>query len=223
MPEGRHRRQLVVPHPEYVKFATHFGFKADFCEGAAPESKGVVENLCGYVQRDLLIPALFEPEWPDLAAANAAACAWCAEVNSQVHSEICAVPNERLASERQMLRPLPLGRPPLRAAETRTVDKRGSIRLGPRGIWCRKGWSASASKWWPMKSRWSSAMPVRRWSAMIRSVRVRWPSATWPIRMGDPHAAFVRERQPSSPSWASVQPRRPSCAQRPPRAAAAGA
>jgi transposase len=39
---------VVVPHPEYVQFATHFGFKADFCEGADPESKGVVENLCGY-------------------------------------------------------------------------------------------------------------------------------------------------------------------------------
>ena len=121
---------VVVPHPEYVQFATHFGFKIDFCEGADPESKGVVENLCGYVQRDLLIPALLEPDWPDLTTANAAARAWCAEVNSQLHSEICAVPNERLVSERQVLHPLPSQRPPLRAAETRTVDKRGSIRLG---------------------------------------------------------------------------------------------
>ncbi len=32
---------VVVPHPEYVAFATHFGFKADFCEGADPESKDV--------------------------------------------------------------------------------------------------------------------------------------------------------------------------------------
>lgn len=121
---------VVVPHPEYVQFAAHYGCKPDFCEGADPESKGVVENLCGYVQRDLLVPALLEPEWPDLTAANAAARAWCAEVNSQVHSEICAVPNERLVSERQVLRPLPSRRPPLRAGETRTVDKRGSIRLG---------------------------------------------------------------------------------------------
>jgi len=47
-----------------------------------------------------------------------------------VHSEICAVPAERLAIEREVLRPLPSGRPPLRAGETRTVDKRGSIRFG---------------------------------------------------------------------------------------------
>src|SRR5207244_4464067 len=35
---------VVVPHPEYVAFATRFGFKIDFCEAADPESKGMVEN-----------------------------------------------------------------------------------------------------------------------------------------------------------------------------------
>jgi transposase len=121
---------VVVPHPEYVQFATHYRCRPDFCEGADPESKGVVENLCGYAQTDLLIPALLEDERLDLAAANAAARAWCAEVNGQVHSEICAVPAERLVTEREVLRPLPSRRPPLRAGETRTVDKRGTIRFG---------------------------------------------------------------------------------------------
>ena len=120
---------VVVPHPEYVAFATRFGFKIDFCEAADPESKGMVENLCGYVQKDLLVPALLEPEWLTIEAGNVAARAWCAEVNSQVHSEIAAVPAERLVSEREVLRPLPSGRPPLRAAATRTVDKRGSVRF----------------------------------------------------------------------------------------------
>jgi len=121
---------VVVPHPEYVEFATHFGFKADFCEGGDPESKGIVENLCGYAQRDLLVPALLEPEWRDLDDANASARRWCAEVNGQVHSETCDVPAERLLSERDVLRPLPVGRPPLRVSDSRTVDKRGSIRFG---------------------------------------------------------------------------------------------
>ena len=97
---------VVVPHPEYVEFAMHFGFKADFCEGADPESKGIVENLCGYAQRDLLVPALLEPEWRDLDEANAAARRWCAEVNGQVHSETYAVRAERLgpAAVRRWLR-----------------------------------------------------------------------------------------------------------------------
>ncbi len=121
---------VVVPHPEYVQFATHYRCRPDFCEGADPESKGIVENLCGYAQRDLLVPALLEPEWSNLEAWNVAARAWCAEVNGQVHSEICAVPAERLVTEREVLRPLPSRRPPLRAGETRSVDKRGSIRFG---------------------------------------------------------------------------------------------
>ena len=123
---------VVVPHPEYVAFATRFGFRPDFCEGYDPESKGLVENLCGYVQTDLIIPALLEQDWSDLATANAAARAWCAEVNNQVHSEIAAIPAERLLSEREVLRPLPPPeqRPPLRTGEHRKVEKRGSIRFG---------------------------------------------------------------------------------------------
>ncbi len=121
---------VVVPHPEYVAFATRFGFRPDFCEGYDPESKGLVENLCGYVQTDLIIPALLEQDWPDLAAANAAARAWCAEVNGQLHSEIAAIPAERLLRERDVLRPLPTQRPPLRTGEQRKVEKRGSIRFG---------------------------------------------------------------------------------------------
>ena len=121
---------VVVPHPEYVAFATRFGFRPDFCEGYDPESKGLVENLCGYVQTDLIVPALLEQDWSDLATANAAARNWCTEVNQQIHSEIAAIPAERLVSERQVMRPLPTQRPPLRTGEQRKVEKRGSIRFG---------------------------------------------------------------------------------------------
>ena len=34
---------VVVPLPDYVRFASHYGFLPDFREGADPESKGVVE------------------------------------------------------------------------------------------------------------------------------------------------------------------------------------
>ena len=76
----------------------------------------MVEHLAGYAQTDLMIPALPDGGWPDLAAANTAARNWCAEVNACVHSETYAVPVERLASEREILRPLPSLRPPLRAS-----------------------------------------------------------------------------------------------------------
>ena len=91
---------VVVPTAEYVRFAGHYGFRPDFCEAADPESKGIVENLVGYAKADLMVP---QAPFGDLAAANAAAAAWCAEVNSAVHSEICAVPAERLVTERELL------------------------------------------------------------------------------------------------------------------------
>ena len=47
---------LVVPHPESVRFAAHHGFRPDCCESGDPESKGVVEHLAGYGQRDLVAP-----------------------------------------------------------------------------------------------------------------------------------------------------------------------
>jgi hypothetical protein len=121
---------VVVPHPEYVQFATFYGFRPDFCEAADPESKGLVENLAGYVQRDLLVPAELEGPWPDLVVANAAAQTWCAEVNGRMHSETAAVPAERLATERSVLRPMPRLRPPLRPGEVRKVDRLGMVRFG---------------------------------------------------------------------------------------------
>src|SRR6266508_4185264 len=94
----------VVPTPDYVRFATHYRFRPDFCEAADPESKGIVEHLVGYAKRDLLVP---QAPFTHMAAANDAARAWCAEVNGQRHSEIAAVPAERLAVERELLGPLP--------------------------------------------------------------------------------------------------------------------
>ena len=90
---------MVVPAPDYVRFAAHYRFRPDFCEDADPESKGIVENLVGYAKADLMIPLILsEDQTGDLAAANAAAAAWCAEVNAKDHSEICAIPLDRLAT-----------------------------------------------------------------------------------------------------------------------------
>jgi hypothetical protein len=121
---------VVVPHPEYVRFAAQYGFRPDFCEAADPESKGMVEALVGYAQRDLIVPAMTEGGWSDLGAANAAARAWCAEVNGRVHSEIVAIPAERLAIERERLRPLPSLRPAVRAGVVRKVDRLATVRFG---------------------------------------------------------------------------------------------
>ena len=66
----------------------------------------------------------------DLAAANERAAAWCAEVNGVVHSEICAVPAERLVIERELLAPLPSLRASLGRLVTRKVDRLSCVRFG---------------------------------------------------------------------------------------------
>ncbi|MGH3926565.1 MAG: IS21 family transposase, partial [Pseudonocardiaceae bacterium] len=130
---------VVVPTPDYVRFATHYGFRPDFCNAADPESKGIVENLVGYAKSDLLIPLSIDDdlwkrpgsgEGSGLARVNARAATWCAEVNTVVHSETCAVPDERLEVERALLRPMPslrlqVGPKPI----TRKVDKLSCIRF----------------------------------------------------------------------------------------------
>lgn len=116
---------VVIPTPDYVRFATHYGFSPDFCHPADPESKGIVEHLVGYAKRDLPMPG----DTDDLTEWNRAAVAWCVEVNATEHSEICAVPEIRLETERGLLRSLPSARPRIGQVELRKVDKLSTIRV----------------------------------------------------------------------------------------------
>jgi transposase len=118
---------VVVPAPAYLRFAAHYGFKPDFCQANDPESKGIVENLVGYAKRDLMVP---QAPFAGLAAANAQAAAWCAEVNAVIHSEICAVPAERLVIERELLAPLPSLRASTGRLVLRKVDRLSCVRFG---------------------------------------------------------------------------------------------
>jgi transposase len=120
----------VVPTPQYLRLAAHYGFRPDFCEANDPQSKGIVENLVGYAKRDLIVP---QAPFTDLAAANEQATAWCVEVNGVTHSEICAVPAEQLVIERELLAPLPSLRGEYRAGgdpQGRPAVLR-AVRLGP--------------------------------------------------------------------------------------------
>jgi transposase len=126
---------VVVPTPDYVRFATHYRFRPDFCHAKDPESKGIVENLVGYAKDDLMVPlGALGQRITDLEAANTAAAAWCAEVNAARHSEIAAVPAQRLAEvERDLLAPLPSLQPSGLFGgrrELRKVDKLSCVRFG---------------------------------------------------------------------------------------------
>jgi hypothetical protein len=87
----------------------------------------MVERLVGYAKADLMVP---QAPLGDLGTANTAAAAWCAQVNAATHSEICAVPAQRLAIERELLAALPSLRAEFGAKPTtRKVDKLSCIRF----------------------------------------------------------------------------------------------
>ena len=117
---------VVIPSPDYVRLSLHYGFTPDFCEAADPASKGLVENLVGYAKSDLMIPE--ELDARDLVRANELARNWMEEVNAQAHSEIYAVPNERLDVERELLGSLPQLRATLGKVLYRSVDKLSCVR-----------------------------------------------------------------------------------------------
>ena len=117
-----------MPTPAYVRFATHYGFRPDFCEGADPESKGIVENLVGYAKSDLMIPEELSVE--DLATANGKGLAWCDEVNALVHSEICAVPLERLDQRARRCSGSASLRARIGKVVMRKVDRLACVRFG---------------------------------------------------------------------------------------------
>jgi transposase len=126
---------VVVPTPDYVRFATHYRFRPDFCHARDPQSKGIVENLVKYAKDDLMVPlGVLGERVTDLDAANAAAAAWCEEVNGARHSEIAAVPAQRWAEvERDLLAPLPSLQPSGLFGgrrELRKVDKLSCVRFG---------------------------------------------------------------------------------------------
>jgi transposase len=125
---------VVVPTPDFVRFATHYRFRPDFCHAKDPESKGIVENLVNYAKRDLMVPLQGKDQAVDLDAVNTAAAAWCTEVNNANHSEIAAVPAQRLADVEG---PLLAGLPSLLPSglfggrrELRKVDKLSCVRFG---------------------------------------------------------------------------------------------
>jgi transposase len=117
---------VVVPAPAYLRFAAHYGFRPDFCEANDPQSKGIVENLVGYAKSDLMVP---QAPFGGFTPADEAAAGWCAEVNGAVHSEICAVPAERLVTERELLAPLPSLRAAIGRHVIRKVDRLACVRF----------------------------------------------------------------------------------------------
>jgi hypothetical protein len=87
-----------------------------------------VENLVGYAKSDLMVAE--ELSVSDLATANVKGLAWCNEVNAVQHSEISAVPFERLVNERELMGTVPSLRAQIGKLVLRKVDRLSCVRFG---------------------------------------------------------------------------------------------
>lgn len=92
-------------------------------------------SSASYAKSDLMVPLIgssligMAGDLSEMAGRDRAAAAWCAELNAAVHSEICAVPVERLSVEQPLLGELPSLRAEFGARPTsRKVDKLSCIR-----------------------------------------------------------------------------------------------
>ena len=202
---------VMVPTADYVRFATHYGFRPDFCEGQDPESKGLVENLVGYVKSDLMIPA--ELTVTDLAAANTAGRLWCVEVND------CSPFGDRCGPRRASARPrarcwVRCRRCEPRSASSCCARSTGSAASGsgPPATRSRPATSANRSRSasstaWSRLSCWEPRSPSIQLFPLVR------PRLTTTTTAGpDPHpdGPFVPRQRRRSRSVALARPLRRS-------------
>ncbi len=121
---------VVVPTPDYVRFATHYGFRPDFCDARGPGVEG-----------DGGEPGRLRQAGPDGAGSSRSTDLWTGNDaaagvvrRGQRRGALGdrAVPADRLSAERELLRPLPSLRPEIgrQAGRPRKVDKLSCIRFG---------------------------------------------------------------------------------------------
>ena len=121
---------VVVPTPDYVRFATHYGFRPDFCQAADPESKGIVENLVGYAKRDLMVPRASRrsPTWrrrtPRPRRGAPRSTPWCIRRSARSRPSGCE-PSGSCCGRCRRCGPRSAPKP-----ITRKVDKLSCIRFG---------------------------------------------------------------------------------------------
>ncbi len=119
-------RGEVVPTETMLRYSTHYGFKAIFCNPNSGHEKGNVENKVGYFRNNLFIP---EVDATDLQKANRDILKKCDEDNDEPHYELKISKNILLEKEKSLMGNLPLESFDSSRADHRRVDKYGHIRF----------------------------------------------------------------------------------------------
>lgn len=94
----------AVVQEDYAQLAAHYGFEPIFCNPASGNEKGLVENLVGYIRRNVCVPL---PRVQSLEELNGKLLEQCVKyLDHKVESRSDKV-SVLLLSDRQSLRPLP--------------------------------------------------------------------------------------------------------------------
>jgi transposase len=115
----------MVPVPEMVGFAEHFGFEFVAHAIGNANRSARVERPFWFIENNFLAGRKFS-SWDDL---NQQAREWCDKVNSTYKKHIRAVPRELFAVERLRLKPLPAWIPEVYRLHHRMVDVEGYVAL----------------------------------------------------------------------------------------------
>lgn len=122
----RRRGTEVTFQEAFLAFASHYGFVPRACWPYRPETKGKVERLIQFVERDFFLGRLFR----DRAGLRTQLAAWCAAVNARPHGTTGLPPVQRWAQERPHLLPLPAGGLDVTPVETRRVSRDCLVHYG---------------------------------------------------------------------------------------------
>jgi transposase len=126
-----HVAGVPVRHPEIVAVGRHYGMTVHTCVPYDPESKGGSESTVKIAKADLVpAEANLLGDYGSFAELAQACEQFCAVVNGRVHRETCAVPAQRLETERARLHRLPDAPHTAALGETRLVNTDQTIRFG---------------------------------------------------------------------------------------------
>lgn len=94
----------AVAQDDYAQFAAHYGFDAVFCNPASGHEKGLVENLVGYIRRNVCVPL---PRVSTLEELNGRLLEQCTKYQTHHVEGKPASVGEMLTEERQELHAIP--------------------------------------------------------------------------------------------------------------------
>jgi len=113
----------------FERFMLHYGFRSNFCNLAAGNEKGNVENKVGYHRRNLLVPI---PEFDDLHEFNRKILELCDRDMLRSHYKKRRIIKELFEEDKAAMNPLPKDRFDIGRLEIARADKYGKVKFDAR-------------------------------------------------------------------------------------------